>query len=256
MTKITQQTEILNRIKTQSWNHKLTVDADPNKKWFSISQVINALTKPFDEVAVATRCAEKATPGSKYWGMSVDEIIASWKLKASVAADRGMGLDTYIQSVLHDKPKPLIDDPILQKKCAQFDLFKEKCLDAVPGIQFVGSEIWLNSEKFGIRGRLDALFVMGEHLIIFDWKNNDEFKVNTFEKMEGPCDFLPTSDINKFTIQLYGYKYFLQEEFGMSVKSVRVVQFTQDVYTIHKPTFEYRKDFMEEVFNYAIGKLL
>lgn len=253
-TKLKRNDELLQKIKNQSWQHKLAVDGQ-GRQWRSISQIINTLVEPFDEVKVATKCAENATPGSKYWGMSVDEILASWRTKASMAANRGMDLDVYIQSVLHHKPKPIIDEPVLQKKCEAFDKFKQDCLDKVPDLEFIGSEIWLNSEKYAIRGRLDALFFLNGGLVIFDWKNNDKFSMDNFKHMLGPLDYLPQSDIAKFTVQLYGYKYFLQEEFQIPVKSVRVIQFTEDGYTIHKPVFEYDKEFMEEIFDYANSKL-
>lgn len=247
------ENEVLKYIKQKSWNNKLDVDAKGGK-WYNISAMLNVLEKPFDEVKVATMCHEKATPGTKYWGMSVEEIIQSWRTKCSIAADRGMNLDTYIQSVLHNKPKPIIEDEVLKNKCNQFERLKVDIIE--PHLDFIGSEIWLNSSKFGFRGRLDALFEVRntDFLTIFDWKNNEEMRYNSFEKMLGPCDFLQKSDQNRYTIQLYMYKYLLEQEFNLKVKGVRIAHITQDAYNCMKPTFEYSKSFMEDVICFAIDE--
>lgn len=248
-----QNIELYNTLKEKSWNNKLQVDGrQSGPLWLSTSEIVSSLVKPFDAVKVATGCVERAKPGDKYYGMTVEEVVDSWNHKASQAAYRGMGLDTYIQATLHGKPRPIVDDDEnLHKKCKHFDKFLEEKLSKLQGVELVGTEIWINSLIHTIRGRMDALFSLGEFLLLFDWKNNDEFKVNTFEKMQGPCDFLPVSDMNKFTIQLYTYKYILENEFNQKVKSVRAVQFNEAGYTIHKPQFEYQKEFMEEVFAWA-----
>lgn len=248
-----QNIELYNNLKQKSWDLKLQVDGrNHGPAWLSTSEIVSSVAAAFDAVKVATKCAEKATPGTKYYGMTVEEIIDSWNAKASQAAYRGMGLDTYIQATLHNKPRPIVDDDDnLQKKCHHFDEFFNEKLSKLPNIELVGTELWINSLQHTIRGRMDALFSLGEFLLLFDWKNNDEFKVNNFEKMQGPCDFLPQTDMNKFTIQLYTYKYILEQEFEQKVKSCRVVQFNDVGYHIHKPQFEYQKEFMEEVFAWA-----
>lgn len=247
--------KLLKDIKARSWAAKIEYEKK-GLPWYSIHTIMAQFEKPFDEVAVATRCAEKATPGSKYWGMSVQEIIDSWKQKCEKAAYKGVGLDTYIQSVLHNVECPLIDDESLLKKCRQFDDFKKKVLDnEVLKMNFIGTEIWINSPHFGIRGRIDALFEFNGGLVIFDWKNNDEFKVSQYEMMLGPLSDYPKSDICKFTIQTYAYQYILENEYEFPVKGCRIVQFREDDWVIHKPTFPYSTMKMAGLFNYAIDKI-
>lgn len=246
-------TQLYESLKSRSWNHKIDVDAE-KRKWYNVSAMLNALEKPFDELAVATACFNNATPGSKYYGMSVQEIITMWKTKCSYMGNMGMNLDTYIQAALRNKPKPIIDDPVLLNKCNQFDILKRDIIDT--NLTFIGSEIWLNSKHYAFRGRMDALFQVNntEYLTIFDWKNNEELKYNNFERMLGPCDFLQKSDLNKFTIQLYLYKYLLENEFEQKVKGVRIAHIKEHEYNLYKPTFEYDKKFMEEVINWCINE--
>ena len=245
--------EILAQIKQKSWANKLDYER-LGKPWRSIHQIMAQFEKPFDEVAVATRCAEKAEPGTKYWGMSVEEIIASWHTKSADAANRGVGLDTYIQAVLHGTEIPSIEDPKLLKKCQHFDEFKKEVIDKF-GMKFIGSEIWINSLRWGIRGRIDALFEFQDSLVVVDWKNNDEFKTSMYEMMLGPLSYLPKSDIAKFTIQTYSYKYFIEQEIGMKVSGVRIIQFNESGWYSHKPAFGYSVSSMNQLFEYALQKL-
>lgn len=247
------ENELLREIKQRSWALKLEYD-DKHLPWYSIHQIMAQFEEPFDEVKVATLCAQKATPGSKYWGMSVEEIIASWKEKCEKAAYKGVGLDTYIQTVLHGVEAPEIDDISLLRKCGQFDDFKKNILDK-NNLQFIGSEIWINSAVYGVRGRLDALFLMGNELVIFDWKNNDVFKTSQYEMSKGPLFEYPKSDIIKFTIQVYAYKYILEEEMDFKVSGCRIVQFREDMWMIHKPIFGYSVGLMQHIFEYAISEI-
>lgn len=247
------ENELLRDIKQRSWALKIEYE-DKHRPWYSIHQIMSAFEEPFDEVKVATMCAKKATPGSKYWGMSVQEIINSWKQKCEKAAYRGVGLDTYIQSILHGVEKPEIEDESLLKKCAQFDDFKKVVIDKNK-LQFIGSEVWLNSGIFGIRGRIDALFSINGGLIIFDWKNNEEFKTSQYEMMKGPLFEYPKSDIGKFTIQVYAYKYMLEKEMDIKVSGCRIVQFREDSWNIYKPMFAYSASKMESLFSWAIDEI-
>lgn len=247
------ENSLLRDIKQRSWALKIEYE-DKHRPWYSIHQIMSAFEEPFDEVKGATICAQKAIPGSKYWGMSVEEIIASWKEKCEKAAYKGVGLDTYIQSVLHGVEIPEIDDESLLKKFRQFDDFKEKVLDK-NGLQFLGSEIWINSAVYGIRGRLDAVFMMDNKLIIFDWKNNEEFKTSQYEMMKGPLYDYPKSDIAKFTIQVYAYKYILQKEMGLNVAGCRIIQFRENDWVSHRPIFGYSHSNMENLFSWAIQEI-
>lgn len=247
------ENELLREIKQRSWALKLEYE-DKHLPWHSIHQIMAQFEKPFDEVKVATICAQKATPGSKYWGMSVEEIITSWREKCDKAAYKGVGLDTYIQTVLHGVEAPEIEDESLIKKCRQFDDFKEKVLDK-NGLQFVGSEVWINSARYGIRGRLDAIFLMNDQLVVFDWKNNDEFKTSQYEMMKGPLWEYPKSDIAKFTIQVYSYKYILEKEMDLKVSGCRIIQFKENDWVSHRPIFGYSAAFMEKLFSFALEQI-
>lgn len=241
---------LLAQIKRHSYNSSKLV-----LSWVSIHKILAQLEKPFDAEAVAQRCADTAKPGSKYYGMSKDDILNQWAEKRTSGSNKGIGLDTYINSIFNAGIKLEILEPSLKNKCAQFDKFKLDVIDK-HNIKFIGSEIWINSVKYGIRGRLDSLMLSNDNeLIIFDWKNNEEFNINMFEKMLGPCCNLLKSDINKFTLQVYLYKFMLETEFDLKISGVRIVQFRENEYVIHKPAFKYDDDFMRNVIEYALNKI-
>lgn len=251
--RLMESNEILADIKRKSWALKIEYD-DLHKPWYSIHTIMAQFEKPFDEVKVATLCAAKAEPGTKYWGMSVQEIIDSWHQKCEKAAYRGVGLDTYIQAILHETELPEIEDEELQKKCRQFDDFKKEVIDK-NFLKFIGSEIWINSAKWGIRGRIDALFKFRDELVVVDWKNNNEFKTSQYETMLGPLSYLPKSDIAKFTLQVYAYKYMLEQEFEYKVSGCRIIQITPDTWNSWRPAFPYSVSKMNDLFEYAFDSI-
>lgn len=241
----------LYEIKRKSWDLKTAFDKT-EEGWLSVKGVLNSITKPFDMQKTAELCYRKGVidPTYKYAGMSVEEIIALWNTKRDKSATRGIGLDEYIQSVLNDTPKPVIEDQVLRKKCNVFDRFVEEII-VQTGIKLVGTEIWLNSERYGVRGRIDALFEWEGKLLIFDWKNSENISYDGYNFLTGPAHTIKDTTINQYTLQTFIYMYILSKEYEMNVAGTRIVQLAQEKFTIHKPSVTYSDDLLESILLHA-----
>lgn len=246
--------QVLQKIKSKSWSTKQEVLKERGQDFkFLNTYSINALLeKPKDWNAIAQKCSDN--PNHEMYGKPVEEILADWKSRGKKGQNRGLKLDSYIQAKLSNKSFDIAElDEIERLKCSHFDTTYEKFFK---DMALVGQEVWLTS-KLGVNVRLDALFLRPNEnaevkLLIIDWKNNET--ITTFDrwnKLIGPASHLDQCDIVKMTLQIYIYRYIL-EEYGISNSIIeRVFQYTVNDYFIHKPAFEYDAKFIEEIIEFC-----
>lgn len=218
-----------------------------------VKRLLSALQEPFDAVAIATRCV--ANPNSKYFGRTVEDVVAEWSNKGVKTGLRGMGLDNYVAHVYEHAEFDLNQcSEDLLGMCKQFDVFKENVLD-VTGLELVGRELWVQDTN-NIKGRMDALFALSNDLIIFDWKTFEKMETsNSYgKKLLGPASHLDDCNANLATFQIYLYKYFLKKYYNIEVKSCRIGWFRPTFFKIVKPNFEYDEKLIEEVIKYSLSK--
>ena len=218
-----------------------------------VKRLLSALQEPFDAVAIAARCV--ANPNSKYFGRTVEDVVAEWSNKGAKTGLRGMGLDNYVAHVYEHAEFDLNQcSEDLLGMCKQFDVFKENVLN-VTGLELVGRELWVQDTN-NIKGRMDALFALSNDLIIFDWKTFEKMETsNSYgKKLLGPASHLDDCNANLATFQIYLYKYFLKKYYNIEVKSCRIGWFRPTFFKIVKPNFEYDEKLIEEVIEYGLSK--
>ena len=218
-----------------------------------VKRLLSALQEPFDAVAIAARCV--ANPNSKYFGRTVEDVVAEWSNKGAKTGLRGMGLDNYVAHVYEHAEFDLNQcSEDLLGMCKQFDVFKESVLD-VTGLELIGRELWVQDTN-NIKGRMDALFALSNDLIIFDWKTFEKMETsNSYgKKLLGPASHLDDCNANLATFQIYLYKYFLKKYYNIEVKSCRIGWFRPTFFKIVKPNFEYDEKLIEEVIEYGLSK--
>ena len=235
--------------------HSFNVSKKHNFKFMSVHKVIDSLCEPFDAIGAATKASEN--PNHEYFGMPIETIIELWNTKGASAADRGVGLDDYINAKFKHQTIELPDDDLLKQKCARFDEFLR---DRLVGFNDIGGEIWMCSDKYGIRGRLDRLMSVQNNLVVFDWKNDAHISVSGRNQMLGPLSDYTDSKHVKYTLQVYIYKFILHELMDAGIISAaevacRIAQVTATApVTVLKPAFQYNKQLMIDIFNYAKDK--
>lgn len=246
--------ELLKRIKRASWANKVDWEAaNPGKKMLSTYAVNGSLEKPKDWDAIAEKCSKN--PNHEFFGVPKEEILVKWRTKSNKGADRGNSLDDYMKAKLAGE---FIDtsgfDEILLKKCVQFDNLNTFFISKLHS--YVGSEIWLNSKKLGLVVRLDSLFTIHDDntLLVGELKNTENITTeDRWNKLVGPASHLQQTDFNKYTIQMYIYKYIL-EELGFHDVKVLLFQIKENDYHIKKPAFEYSADFIKDCAEWCHSK--
>ena len=232
---------------------------NPKPEWISIKYIVDALCEEFNKELVAKRCAEKATPGTKYYGMTWEEIVQQWTTFSKSRIITGVTFDTYTQYKLSNTPI-VIDDNVSDEQrliFSNFDKLKETYIDReyrfsdshIEQMKFLGSEIWLSS-KLGFRGRMDAAFWFNGGFLIFDWKNYKQIN-NGYKQMLGPLSDLKDSDFNKATLQLYLYRYIIEHEYELPFNQTLIGVVNENFYHVQKPTFEYDYKLIEECIEFG-----
>lgn len=221
-------------------------------KFLSTSAVMKTMQEKKDWLAIATKCGKN--PEHEHYGKTGEEIQKIWWSKGSKGADRGNILDDYITAKLAKKDYviPESADEETLEKIKAFDKFAEKKLGK---LQYVGSEIWLNSGH-GILCRLDALFVYIHDgkatLLVVDWKNTNNIRTeNHFQQLKGPLAAYDDCEMVTYSFQVLVYWYILACEYGLNLSGVRIVQILKDTVKVHEPVIPYDKELVIAAFDWA-----
>lgn len=229
-------------------------------KFISVHQIIAELCIPFDSLGAATKASNN--PTHEHYGKTIEEIQAIWSTKSTTGANRGVGLDTFIQSVISKRDHEFKFTPDMDasfiKKCNHFKKFYDERLHNFTDI---AGELWICSDKYRIRGRLDRLMEYAQNLVIFDWKNTENLKTTGFNQMLGPMSDYRDSEHVKFTLQTSLYKFMFHElmktcAIPTAQVTTRIVQVqSENPVTVWKPAFEYSDELMTNIIEFAIAKI-
>lgn len=239
---------------------------------YSVSKIVEAMHTPFDKEGVANRTFSKYfnDPNSKYYHMSVQEIIASWNAKAELGRNNGKALDTYIGMILEnheseeilEKYKSSLNE-IASNKCNVFDKFYND--NIVNKLEYVTREQMLHDESKGVVGRFDAMFLKNDanlpgvqNLLLIDWKNTEKIETsNSYNKLKGPLYKYDDCELNRYTIQLYIYVYILRKVYRLT--DVRIIPLLVQIgtveYAIYAPQIPYSDELVCDIISFAINEI-
>lgn len=232
---------------------------------YSVSKIVEAMHAPFDQEAVASRTFAKYfnDETSKYYHMSVQEILDAWKAKGEFGRSNGKALDTYIGMILekHESPEILekyrssLND-VAAAKCAMFDKFYAE--NVVDKLDYLTREQILHDTNTGVVGRFDAMFMKQETLLLVDWKNTEKIETsNGYKKLKGPLYQYDDCELNRYTIQLYIYVYILRKVYGLSNIKILplLIQLGTENYSIYVPQIPYSDTLVEDIISFAINEI-
>ena len=239
---------------------------------YSISKIVEAMHEPFDKEGVANKTFSKHfnDPNSKYYHMSVQEIIDSWNAKAELGRNNGKALDTYIGMILEnheseeilEKYKTSLNE-IAANKCNVFDKFYNE--NIVNKLEFLTREQMLHDETKGVVGRFDAMFLKNDvrtpgvqNLLLIDWKNTEKIETsNSYSKLKGPLYKYDDCELNRYTIQLYIYVYILRKVYRLT--DVRIIPLLVQIgtadYAIYAPQIPYSDELVCDIISFAINEI-
>ena len=240
---------------------------------YSVSKIVEAMHAPFDKEGVANKTFSKYfnDPNSKYYHMSVQEIIDSWNVKAELGRNNGKILDTYIGMILEnheskdilEKYKTSLSESVATNKCNIFDKFYKENVENK--LEYVTREQILHDETNGVVGRFDALFLKNDaklpgvqNLLLIDWKNTEKIETsNLYNKLKGPLYKYDDCELNRYTIQLYIYVYILRKVYHLN--DIRIIPLLVQIgsveYTIYAPQIPYSDELVSDIISFAINEI-
>ena len=240
---------------------------------YSVSKIVEAMHAPFDKEGVANKTFSKYfnDPNSKYYHMSVQEIIDSWNAKAELGRNNGKILDTYIGMILEnheskdilEKYKSSLSEIVATNKCNIFDKFYKENVENK--LEYVTREQILHDETNGVVGRFDALFLKNDakfpgvqNLLLIDWKNTEKIETsNLYNKLKGPLYKYDDCELNRYTIQLYIYVYILRKVYHLT--DIRIIPLLVQIgsveYAIYAPQIPYSDELVSDIISFAINEI-
>ena len=236
---------------------------------YSMSKIVNQLKPEFDQQGMAQKTHDKHfyDRTSIYYGKTVDEILQMWAKKSELGKMYGKILDDYIGLVLERKAteQQLADflaglDKTANLKCNTWMRFYRSFIGPEAGdnrIEFICREMTMCDDRYGLNGRLDALFGFKDKALLIDWKNTEKITTESrFETMLGPLYKYDNCSLNEYTIQLYSYVYMLTHDYGLDRRIVPlIINITLNEHLTFRPIIPYSDTLMEECFDYAIAKI-
>ena len=240
---------------------------------YSVSKIVEVMHAPFDKEGVANKTFSKYfnDPNSKYYHMSVQEIIDSWNAKAELGRNNGKILDTYIGMILEnheskdilEKYKTSLSEIVATNKCNIFDKFYKENVENK--LEYVTREQILHDETTGVVGRFDALFIKNDakfsgvqNLLLIDWKNTEKIETsNLYNKLKGPLYKYDDCELNRYTIQLYIYVYILRKVYHLT--DIRIIPLLVQIgsveYAIYAPQIPYSDELVSDIISFAINEI-
>ena len=240
---------------------------------YSVSKIVEVMHAPFDKEGVANKTFSKYfnDPNSKYYHMSVQEIIDSWNAKAELGRNNGKILDTYIGMILEnheskdilEKYKTSLSEIVATNKCNIFDKFYKENVENK--LEYVTREQILHDETTGVVGRFDALFLKNDakfsgvqNLLLIDWKNTEKIETsNLYNKLKGPLYKYDDCELNRYTIQLYIYVYILRKVYHLT--DIRIIPLLVQIgsveYAIYAPQIPYSDELVSDIISFAINEI-
>ena len=197
----------------KSQNHKYeSIDAD-GIEWTSVTSFISKYKKPFDAQSVAEKSSKSKK--SKWYGMSVQDILQAWENESNRAIDQGNWYHNQREADLLELNtierhgcilpiiRPLVTDDIKHAPV-------QKLIEGMYPEHFV----YLKSA--GICGQSDLVEVAKGYVNITDYKTNKEIKKESYvnwegvsQKMSAPVSHLDDCNFWHYALQLSTYMYII-----------------------------------------------
>ena len=212
------------RISFDAGPHIYTIDNDPSVKYTSVTTWNHKHFEEFDADAIITRMMSgKNWKLSKYYGMTRDEIKATWDKTRDDAAAAGTLMHYNIERVYNGCG---LDD--VDNGSPEFQYFRRFHADHVDRLEPFRTEWMIFHEEHRLSGSIDILFrnLDDGTYSIYDWKRSKEIKKTAFggafAKTQG-IEHLPDSNFWHYSLQLNTYKTILEQKYDMVIRDMFLV---------------------------------
>jgi ATP-dependent exoDNAse (exonuclease V) beta subunit len=193
-------------------NHVYTLD---NKTYTSVTTLVHCCFSIFDADKILEKMRIK---GSKYDGMSKEEIKESWNKNAIEAQQQGTRMHAVIER--YYKKEPITEEEWILPELQQFKVFTE-----MNELTPYGIEWRIYMESIQLAGTIDfAALNKDGTLDLYDWKRAKQMDVhNSYNKYSPIVHHIPDTNYGHYTVQLNLYKYMIEQKYNKKVKHMYLV---------------------------------
>jgi ATP-dependent exoDNAse (exonuclease V) beta subunit len=233
-------------IKFYNRGHRYEILCDKKSKYTSVTTWNHKHFPKFDADAVITNIFNSKSwgPDNKYWGMTAEQIKASWKNNGDAVASAGTNLHEKIENFMNDKYLEFdysLKDLYEKYKSVNKDNIDEQ-VEWEYFLHFVRdhqelkpyrTEWMIFDEDLKLAGSIDMVFENPDGtLSIYDWKRSKDIsKVNGWKKfaINPLICHMPDSNFWHYALQLNTYKSILERKYDKKVTKLCLVRLHPDI---------------------------
>lgn len=204
-------------------SHTYYIDGDSTGV-ISVTGFLHAFFGHFDADATIDKMMKSPKwPDSKYFGMTKEQIKATWNENGRVASEAGTKMHLAIEMFMNEATHLIPDDVLASVEWKYFLKFwKDHGEDLEP----FKMEYEVFIEEIKLAGSIDAIFRRKSDgkFLIYDWKRSKEIKTeNNFQSGLAPLNHLPDCNYWHYSLQLNVYRYILEKHYNMEVADMYLV---------------------------------
>ena len=200
--------------------HIYTIDGDSG--FTSVTTWNHSHFEHFDADAIIANMMRSPNwqLGHKYYGMTPDEIKASWDKNRDEAAAAGTKMHYDIECYYNNME--------VHNDSVEYNYFK-KYLESYGHLKPYRTEWMVYHEELRLAGSIDMVYECDDgsgDLLIYDWKRcRDIKKVDGFGKCANKdcIEHLPDTNYWHYCLQLNTYKAILEEKYGKKIRELYLV---------------------------------
>ena len=197
----------------------------------SVTTFIGQLEEQKDWDLIAEKAINK--PGSKYAGMTVEQVRAQWKQAGAASCVLGTAVHSVLELGWQNKefsPDYSLFEPYPGMR-EDFEYRKKKCKAVLKILREryvpIRNETIVYDRDWRLCGTIDMLGYnkMTKQYAILDWKTNKKWDfTNKFQRLKKPFDMLDDCNVNHYELQLNTYKAILEKHTDIKIGEMLLVQ--------------------------------
>ncbi len=210
--------------------HEYTIDGIRYK---AVSEIISRLFPPFD-----TRYWSTIKGGQR--GVDPEQVAEEWEAKGEKSREVGTFMHQQIENYFLGSPISYIfpfryngsyvaesDNVDIHTEMKFFNNF----LEDVPIVPF-RTEWRVYDSTHRIAGTIDLISKDGDRYDMYDWKRTSRiYKDNPYQHGWGELSNMEDTPLNHYIIQQNLYRYILEHQYGLKIRSMNLVVFHPDFYS-------------------------
>ena len=234
-----------NLIKFYEKGHKYEILSDLNSKYTSVTTWNHSHFPKFDADAVIANIFKSKSwgPENKYWGLTAEQIKASWRSNGDAVSSAGTNLHERIERFMNDKRFTFVylNKELYEIYKADFSNKVDEHIEWEYFLEFIKDNPYLKpyrtewmiyDEDLKIAGSIDMVYENPDGtLSIYDWKRSKEItKVNNWDKFATNkiINHMPDANFWHYALQLNTYKSILESKYDKKIKDLYLVRLHPD----------------------------